>query len=112
MSANDHEESDSRIYLHVYALNEGASTVQVRTVDTDVVSFWLEYFAILPSTIQECSYMGRLCHREALPLLPLQLNLPRTFDTLWVQYAFYKCKCQTSFQCPIHENKCVFKWAH
>ena len=38
MSANDHKEQDSRICLHVDdALNEGATTVLVRTVDRDVV---------------------------------------------------------------------------
>ena len=38
MSANDHQETDSGICLHVDdALNEGATSVLVRTVDTDVV---------------------------------------------------------------------------
>ena len=35
--ANDNQETDSRICLHVDdALNDGATTVLVRTVDTDV----------------------------------------------------------------------------
>ena len=54
MSANDHQETDNRICLHVDdALNDGATTVLVRTVDTDVVVIWLESFSILPNTIQE-----------------------------------------------------------
>ena len=35
---SDHEEADSRICLHVHnILKEGATTVLVRTVDSDVV---------------------------------------------------------------------------
>ena len=38
LSANDHQETDNRICLRVDdALNEGATTIVVRTVDTDVV---------------------------------------------------------------------------
>ena len=38
MSANIHQETDSRTCLHVDdALNDGATTVLIRTVDTDVV---------------------------------------------------------------------------
>ena len=38
MSANDHQETDSRMCLHVDdAPNDGATTVLVRTVDTGVV---------------------------------------------------------------------------
>ena len=57
MSANYHEEANGRMCLLVDdELNKGATTVLVRTTDTDVVAFWLEAFIILPSTIQECSY--------------------------------------------------------
>ena len=45
MSANDHQETDSRICLHVDdALNEGATTVLIRTVDTCVVVFLVGIF--------------------------------------------------------------------
>ena len=34
----NHEEADTRIVIHVlHALKQGAKTVQVRTVDTDIV---------------------------------------------------------------------------
>ena len=40
MSANDHQETDRRICLHVDdALNDGATTFLVRTVDTDGCSY-------------------------------------------------------------------------
>ena len=79
MSANDHEEADGRICLHVDdALNEGATTVLVRTVDTDVVVILVGIFHDLAQHhpgIQLWVGFGTL---EALPLLPHQLNLPRT----------------------------------
>ena len=65
MSANDHQETGRGICL--YALNDGATTILVRTVDTDVVVILVGINAV----------MGRLWHRKALSLLPHQLNLLR-----------------------------------
>ena len=45
MSANNHEEADSRISLHIDdALNEGVTTVVIRTIDTGVVVTLVEIF--------------------------------------------------------------------
>ena len=73
ISVNDHQETDSRICLHVDdALNEGATTV----LDVVIVGRNLSRSCPAPS---RNAVMGRLWHREDLPLLPHQLNLTRTW---------------------------------
>ena len=80
ISANDHEEADSRICLHVDdALNEGGNycSRQNRRHRCGCHFGWnLSRSCLAPS---RNTVMGRLRHREALPLLPHQLKLPRTW---------------------------------
>jgi len=48
MNKSDHEEADSRISLHVhYTLREGATSILVRTVDTDVVVILVGFCTVL-----------------------------------------------------------------
>ena len=48
MEKSDHEEADSRISLHVHdTLSKGATSILVRTVDTDVVAILVGVFYCL-----------------------------------------------------------------
>jgi len=81
LSANNDAKSDSRLCLHVDdALNDEATTVLVRTANTDVVVILVGIFHDLAQHHQGMQlWVGRLWHRQALPLLPHQLNLTRTW---------------------------------
>ena len=49
----DHEEADTRIALHWhYAVTQGATTILVRTVDTDLIVILVGLFSSLPSSVE------------------------------------------------------------
>ena len=77
MSANDHQETDSRICLHVDdVLKEGATTVLVRTEDRDVVLVGIFHdLAQHDPGMQLCVGFGTGKHFRYYP----QLNMPRTW---------------------------------
>ena len=77
ISANDHEEAESRMCLHVD--DEGTTTILVKTVHTDVVVILVGIFSRSCPAPSRNALMGRLWHTDAVPLLPYQFNLPRTW---------------------------------
>ena len=94
---NCNHEADTRIVVHVmHALQQGAKTIQVRTVDTDVeVIFVGTFHDLTASTV--CRYLGRLWHGQELQVLLHQRHLckhggatitiiTRVSRIIWVRY--------------------------
>ncbi len=63
----NHEEADTRIVVHVlHALQHGDKTIQVRTVDTDVVVILTGTFHELIATQPLADIWGGLWHGQDL----------------------------------------------
>ena len=87
----DHEEADTRIVIHIlHVLHEGAKTVLVQTVDSDVVVILITHFNLFDSLSHECEVFvsfgnGKYKRILNIRLMSLALGVQRcTALPLWV----------------------------
>ncbi len=67
----DHEEADTRIALHLYdAVNQGATNLLMRTVDTDVIVILVGFYFIF---IHQLTSGLRLAHGRILDIIALTI---------------------------------------
>ena len=110
----DHEEADTRMVIHVlHALNEGAKTILVQTVDSDVVVILIHHFHRFDTLSQGCQLLvnfGNGKHNRILNIRKIStaLKIQRCIALpLWV--ALTGCDSTSSMRWQL-KRKAFITW--